>query len=118
MMLSTGEYSPTLADVEHAEALAATESSLFEPRPIELGGRFGCDLKESDAGTLSNPKRSLVLELSNPVKNPFSNQDQQGVFLRFSIGGLTAASWYWVSVQEISDGWVVRDVSRLGLIEQ
>lgn len=39
----------------------------------------------------------LIIQVSNPVPNGFSDEFDSGVFVRFSVGGFNHASWYWFS---------------------
>lgn len=57
----------------------------------------------------------VVLELSNPIDDPFSesSQAQSGVFARLSSGLVSGASWYWVGLRRTGETWEVDSVSPL-----
>lgn len=56
-----------------------------------------------------------VLEISNPVENPYN--DQTGVFFRFSISGRDAITTYWMSLKKDPAGnWQLLDIQEIGTI--
>jgi hypothetical protein len=100
-----------------AEKLDADYRASFSPLSIELPDyRLPCSL-QLVKGRLQDHYGSsrLLLELSNPIRNPYSTGDDEdfGVFARLSVGGRTGAGWYWAALSESATGWEVRRIVPL-----
>ncbi len=61
---------------------------------------------------------TLVLELSNPVEDPFAEgfEPRLGLFARYSIGG-QAATWYWIALEPSGVDWRVAVVFELDIVD-
>lgn len=110
-----GELTP-----EEAEADDSRDAKLranFEPSAIHLPEAAGrCRWNIWPKGKeLSYGKHELILELSNPVRDPHADpsEAQLGVFARHSLGGGQAAGWYWIALEPDNGDWRVSKVYDL-----
>jgi hypothetical protein len=61
----------------------------------------------------------LLLELSSPVENPYSEDGKEpyGLFARLSLGGRSGGGWYWVALKQGDEGWEVLRVIPLAIFD-
>lgn len=80
--------------------------------PVSTEGT-NCGWKSITAAQVAGLHDEMIVELSAPTPNPFS-QREAGIFARVSLGGEgMSASWYWISLVSYGDRWAVRGVSVL-----
>lgn len=111
--------SPVPAELEEDETRDARLKAAFRPSPIVPTQTPPCQWKlasRPDAEYLGAP--SLLLELSNPVANPFAVHDLQrwGIFAKHSYGG-AGSVWYWVTLERRGTAWVAAGIDRLDISE-
>jgi len=113
------EHGPDeLEKMEKAHDLSVKMYKEHEPVPIRVPEASNGDACKWTA--VSSLKDRIiegenVLEISNLVKNPYDGQT--GVFLRFSISGLSAISTYWMSLKKDPAGAMeVLDIQEIGTI--
>ena len=93
----------TPEDTLPAEKLNDAYRRDFKPRAVPPPqSREDCPW-ETAAGSYAElyHSRELLLELSNPVENPFSDEEPFGAFGRLSYGGRSGAQWYWVALRPL-----------------
>lgn len=106
-------------DVSEAEQDAARDEVLrtnFLPKEVQLpsaGGLCRWELSDRAYGHFLGHGQ-LLLELSNPLDDPFvqGTKARTGVFARHSIGG-EAATWYWIALERTGDEWKASGVFQL-----
>lgn len=84
------------------------------PLPVTVPAG-ACTWKVVTAADLARRPDEMVVQLSNPIINPFS-RSEAGVFARFSVGGADA-QWYWIPLAERNGRWLVGSVVPLALRE-
>jgi hypothetical protein len=102
-----GALTPTEADQDNERDRALGAS--FEVREVrlprdELTRECRWRLISQPAAV---PEHSLILELSNVVRNPFAEPHTAGfgIFARLSLAGSLGASWYWVPLLRAGREW-------------
>lgn len=111
-----GALTPAEAQVDDAHDAALRQR--FKPSRVALPSTNVClwtAATRSDQSYFGG--NDLVLELSDPVDNPFSTgpADRRGLFARSSLGGSAGATWYWVTLEPEGGEWSVSGVHLLEL---
>lgn len=101
---------PKRASVQVAtEALAQSQRAM----PLTLTeGR--CSWIAVESAKAYQRADQMIVEMSAPAANPF-RRGEAGVFIRVSLAG-EHGQWYWLSLLQRADGWVVGNIEALPAI--
>jgi hypothetical protein len=114
-----GSAENVLDRLSKAEALDTKNRAVFVPLSVILPSlsrrcRWVAAMLDFKKYTYS---RHFLLELSNPMRNPYASQQEEpyGIFVRFSLGGQAGAGWYWIALRHDANRWEVVRVFPLDI---
>lgn len=115
---NAGKLTPDELQLDENRDQELRRSFRAQPVPVPQPGSACRWSSSNQAAAEYFGTRTLILELSNPVEDPFADglEPRVGLFARHSIGG-QAAAWYWIALEPSGVGWRVAGVFELDIAD-